>query len=1721
MTKYQKRHRIIATFFLLIFFPTLIPTNLFASNNGPNSFEAASFEPVDATDMVNLVTGDMSYVLPLLNVPSPEGGYPITLSNHAGIAMDQEASWVGLGWSLNPGSINRNTNGYPDDVITGKDINFAYDQNESEFYNFGVGASINGINVGVGAYWGSHKSFGGSVSFGVGPTSVSVTAGSRGTGVGLGYAGSIEDFASNISTGTSFKTLQSQSGGFSSGGTGYGSSSFSVSNSDYSLQVSSKGFGINAGIINVYYGHTKQKYSLYKEQINNYNGTLYQNATNSRDLNIDTKYDTNKIPIYNDGSTNIIDINDESKNYLCDNILLPNYDKYKIQAQGLAGSITPTFIEETRLKHSSIPSGDYKIEKDQFYHDYKRYTNNINYNSFNYEFYQPYDSLIKLNNKIFFEFENINSSFLRVDRSNIVRNSAQELTSPDKRAETEYWRAWTYAKTNKTNTYNESFTNEGTALKKNDRKRTGKFVETFTNKQILSNDPNVNSQFIEAKNLNRNQPLIYRPESIGGYRVTDVDGKTYHYSLPVLNFEIWYKNFRNPNNEDLNFFEREFNIPYATDWLLTAVTGPDYVDTNGDHKVDKSDYGYWVEFDYGKWSDGYIWNGASGKYDIVKGDIHNDDRYEYYRGRKQIYYLDAIRTRTHTAYFVKSLRKDAQGDKFENYNTKAPNGVGFNKNSNPKKFSSSRIGVVNYSMVSNFEKETYHIPSPLAERWISGFRQNLRYADFPVHYSLKLDKIILVKNDKLTINKNQGSILVSNKKAYFYENKAFKISTTDFFDAGSYNNNIYESDLNFTDLKEIPIHQNENVIDVNDIAGLDINTNAEKIINLEYDANYSLMPNSSHSEAANKGKLTLKAVDFLGKGGISYMPKYKFNYNNPSIQFNVDNEDAWGYHKTNPDAWSLSQVITPIGSVINIQYESDDYSTVASKSSRVFNKGMSFYITKNSANELYFEVTKNTETGDNTIDEFTNFNDYFKVNESVGLDLFICRKSKYGGDRRWVQLDLNEVMPRVTAVTSYSVTFKLPNDQNKYWIFDSQNDGWILNRKFSLTSVKHTNGSNDGVIMRNPGDRQCWPWRDSYDNDDVSFQYRLASSSIPNTGKGGGIRVKEINVSDGVSTVNKLNYHYKAKLSGKSFGVTSFVPSKEFTILPYASELPPPVIMYSTVAVEQTSKDDEILSRTEYNFETLGNYQKTFGSVYSLGNYFTVDKLQDDKILLNNETVYFSKYNLKNRINNLGRLLSIKNYNSSNHLLYTLENNYYTPKNRQDEFGTKQESFTSYFSTGAPSPTTWNVNSVSKTWYPNQLAKTSVTQGGITKSTTYDKYDFLTGQVLETTTISGNNLPVRTKAVPAYLKYSQMGSKTDDIANKNMLSQTAANYSYIWDKGSNKWKETGVGITTWSNIWAYKDIAGTTVPATALNEKVWRKHKSYIWNGARDNGIFRDYNTTSGSGDDNFIWDLPSGVGMDVTQPAQWKQTSEVTLYNHFSSPLEMKDINGNYASTKMGDNDTKVIANGNAGYNEIFFAGAENLKEISNTFWLESEIAITNQNQINSTYYHTGKKSVATASNNEFGVTMKSNQHRPGKYKVSVWVEKNNAANAVLKVNGLGVDFVADNITANQWQLKTAYIDVPLGLCSVYLSSLNGSTVYYDDLMIKPIASSMTGYVYNEWDELTYIIGNNGLATHFVYDAAGRIIETYSEVIDDPANNLNVGGFKLIRKNKINNKFL
>ncbi|MBI3884018.1 MAG: hypothetical protein HY305_07395, partial [Sphingobacteriales bacterium] len=84
---------------------------------GPGQPEMSGFKSVGLDNMVSPFTGDFSYNIPLLDV----GGYPVNMFYSSGITMDQDASWLGLGWNINPGNVMRNMRGLPDD-FDGTDI---------------------------------------------------------------------------------------------------------------------------------------------------------------------------------------------------------------------------------------------------------------------------------------------------------------------------------------------------------------------------------------------------------------------------------------------------------------------------------------------------------------------------------------------------------------------------------------------------------------------------------------------------------------------------------------------------------------------------------------------------------------------------------------------------------------------------------------------------------------------------------------------------------------------------------------------------------------------------------------------------------------------------------------------------------------------------------------------------------------------------------------------------------------------------------------------------------------------------------------------------------------------------------------------------------------------------------------------------------------------------------------------------------------------------------------------------------------------------------------------------------------------------------------------------------------------------------------------------------------------------------------------------------------
>lgn len=175
MHVFYRRRRFIAAFFSIVLLTNLLQVPVsYALTSGPSQPEVQGFQPAGATDMVDLFSGDFSYNIPLFELPGPNGGYPFNLAYQSGVGMDTEASWVGLGWSLNPGAINRQMRGLPDEfdgdkIKTKMDIN----PNVTVGTRTGVGAEFFGgsfdfgfeMSVYQNNYRGLGYSFGSSIGF--------------------------------------------------------------------------------------------------------------------------------------------------------------------------------------------------------------------------------------------------------------------------------------------------------------------------------------------------------------------------------------------------------------------------------------------------------------------------------------------------------------------------------------------------------------------------------------------------------------------------------------------------------------------------------------------------------------------------------------------------------------------------------------------------------------------------------------------------------------------------------------------------------------------------------------------------------------------------------------------------------------------------------------------------------------------------------------------------------------------------------------------------------------------------------------------------------------------------------------------------------------------------------------------------------------------------------------------------------------------------------------------------------------------------------------------------------------------------------------------------------------------------------------------------------------------------------------------------------------------
>jgi len=1694
--------------FLIVLMLTNVcaPTISWALTSGPTAPEATSFEPVDTTDMVNLATGDFVYNLPLLEVPGPAGGYPLSLSYHAGIQPNEDASWVGLGWTLNPGAIARTINGYPDDQLgairTRHDYNSGGSRNTFSLgvgvpgasFNlsvsndsnlglgvgtsmtigaaFGVGGPNSGVSAGISASVGDDPFGGGYASANGG-----ISAGPAGVKLGIdsrdGASGQIGIAVSNslrVGIQTDFKSAVGYADlQFGRLGTSISSKGLKPNLSVSGFQIgqvnsnsgrwTTKGWGISTppipvGPFTLTLGYNYMRY--YSDETSNVSliGTLKASNTNGK--NPDTWAFDSYALLDPDAEGGVIKNNDPEKSK---GGSFPAYDSYSVMAQGLGGSIQPYILENGTLFRQNLKNQP--NNGDIIY-------NKVN-NSFNFS--KPVNFRFKNDFSNSYTF---NQAAMRV-ASNGTTVAFEGLTP--------------------ISTPPQGFNSAANHL------AGSKHIEYFTNQQILDG-------FARDKGFVDSNPNTGRAitrygyniaDQVGGFMITNESGVTYHYSLPVYAYNQVSKSFVTGKEGDV-FQKNSENHPYAYTWFLTAVTGPDYVNrnTSNDGTISKQDWGYWVKFTYALHLDNYTWrNPVVGTHKDIDRDIES-----YSFGQKELYYLNSISTATHVAYFEKSGRLDGRGV------TSGING-GFGP-----------MSQTNCYTDPNCNPNDCTEPDP---RVCDGYCQICETTPSLAGKTLKLDKIYL-------------------------------LSAVD-----------YES-------------------------GVDYVAKALRVVSLTTD--YSLTPGTMNSfsdsnPTQKEGKLSLKSIKFLGKGGADIVPPISFQYGkNPG--FNKDAYDIWGLYKNDyvnlnnenlsrlvtsqsaqsVDAWSLTRIVTSLGSEIAINYESDTYKKPVLYKSNILNVE---------------SVTPNVQNGSVKIrfhNQGINLTDMINIEDNISLMGVISypfykvafgyscdgqQVGAYGENYKSVNFsyaDLNIESVGVDYLDIYNVQL--------------YNDITMVLGQYPLPATLPYPKNNSSVPCYNTSGQEV-VHNVTYT---LSPRWMGGNASIENsTGEnfGGGLRVSSISLIGSSSTnVTKYSYEngttsyepigldihilqhlenitnnsgnpWEAIITKRQKAIDSYLSNLngQFSkLLNVAREVPAPGVLYSRVTVKEEIRriaDNsfiEIPGKKVFEFqvfdegivERLGITTTSSTGLYaaecfdSSGNptycgppppnpgpppVFCKDQNGNTISCSTFGGTVYSPLTLKDFSAWVGALKSVTTYGPNDEILEKTMNQYLHENKTNAEFD--QQVKTKFNGQGIISQTfTENRTSVGYVFsrrdeYPLvSIGQTSTNyKTGITVTSQNLAFDFYTGNPLKVLSIDGYGNKYVSESTPAYTiadysgmtstqianGFTGMGLKVNNPKNKHMITQAVSsqtfkvNDNYI-TSGSNADKLALVSASaqTWSD--QVPVLAAGAGGANSTQPGVWRQRANFNFIAddnisLRPDGLYPYANFTEFN-----AW---TGTGDVVT--ANWKKLSEIKLFDTYSHALEASDMNGNFAATKMSLDQTRVFATvSNANYHEFAYSGIEETPDVNNKVGGGVKV----EGNVISTVAHTGQSSVqANAGSKGFSYTF--NNASTKKYRLSVWSNQPDASLGY-SVNGVTAATPVPLVKqAGAWYLIEAEVELPAGSINVWCQAV-GTVSLFDDFRVHPLKSAMVSYVYNKWGELTHMLNNNNLFTEYEYDGMGRLTKVYRE---------------------------
>ena len=872
------------------------------AQGGPSQPEAMQFEPVDITDVVNLATGDFVYSIPLMTVPGPEGGYPISMSYHSGIGPNQEATWVGLGWTLNPGAINRLPNGYPDEVSRGDmttaffgegdweyvasvgvhvgikfgavGLNFDYDTSEGRFGvnavaslapteavaygvtpSVGLSAGTSGFsgNMGLSRQFGAIALGGGVEIASDGALSLSGTAANQHTQLNYGAAGPSASFAVSESVGFSFNA----------GGVGM---SYSKGKSNYKAGVSTAGSGsttvtgfhVAIPIIKTPFlltgGVTAYKWSIaewhFEESYGYSVSADFLSGTSD-----DRRYEV---------SRKVTDGNED--------LLFSSQDVYQVSGQGIGGTFQPFHTRPYDIKLV-------EYDDDSNGNTEARVRTEFSYSSAGSE------------SEVVYKF---------------VDDPGGNLASPSS--------SGFYAGINIDQVLNSS-------------------DEWFGSRKVTP---------------------FYKDGKFSGFTIRYSDGKSYEYHQPVLSrFEYsWTRDFDPPGAK---FFTNtsQVNTPYATQWLLTAVRGPDWVD-RGDEGVGEGDWGYWVAFNYQSQNETHLWrapfqseistgtNGCSSggpgmggyKFDCYEFEVDESENIRSYAwGYRDEVYLSSIETETHSVKFEisESLNRDypKERERWGNY--------AFRKLRNT---SGENESVFMFRTAGNLEVLLEKAGSGDRVFHVTGGFNTIGQqcsVNIEKHEESKYTLFYDSSSDETVVRLSKGAN-GSNSCGYHRPDQV-----------GGY----YTGPVNTDDVD--PSYQSGKKLDRIELFNKSDMEEPVRTAVLSY--NWDLRRSFPTSTAPQGGSLALESVKWLGSGSENQIetPGYSFRYGQSrgSGDLNPDWQryayDRWGSFRDGTGsygpgdidtpqvealadraaAWSMSEIATPTGALIKVGYESKDYASVA------------------------------------------------------------------------------------------------------------------------------------------------------------------------------------------------------------------------------------------------------------------------------------------------------------------------------------------------------------------------------------------------------------------------------------------------------------------------------------------------------------------------------------------------------------------------------------------------------------------------------------------------------------------------------------------------------------------------------------------------------------------------------------------------------------------------